>query len=203
MHGLAATGVVDGTARRIAAPQGFIPFLQARNFGPSLPSREISLLVVHDMEYPERPEGAEWCAQFFAGANAPRASCHYCVDSNSVVQCVRDRDVAWHAPGGNHNGIGIEHAGYAKQSREEWLDDYSRAELEISARLTAKLSLLYDIPLRRLTDTDLKAGGARGFCGHVDLTLASGKPGHFDPGPHFPWSEYLDLVRQALARDPT
>ena len=30
---------------------------------------------------------------------AAKVSAHYCVDANSIVQCVRDQDVGWHAPG--------------------------------------------------------------------------------------------------------
>ena len=197
IHGLLQSGVVAMVERGLAQADGFIPFLQAKNFTPlpgSLPLRNIDVVVIHDMEYPESPSGAEWCAEFFAGPSAPKASAHYSVDSNSVIQSVRDRDVAWHAPGANHNGIGIEHAGYAKQSREQWLDDYSRAELAISAKLVARLLALYNIPLVKLTSADLQAK-QRGICGHKDVTDAfSNGKGHYDPGPNFPWNEYLALV---------
>ena len=55
-------------------------------------------ITIRDMEYPELPTSAEWCAEFFAGKAASQASAHYSVDSNSIAQSVRDRDVAWHAP---------------------------------------------------------------------------------------------------------
>lgn len=172
-------------------------FVQARNFTKASRT-EVDLVVVHDMEYPERPNGAEWCADFFAGPNAPKASAHYCVDNDSIVQCVRDEDVAWHAPGANHNGIGIEHAGYAKQTADEWLDDYSIAMLERSAELVAMLCRKYGIPVERPSVDALKAG-ARGIVGHKDCTDAfSGGKGHWDPGPGFPWAHYLDRVRDHL-----
>jgi N-acetylmuramoyl-L-alanine amidase len=198
-HSLPVAGVVDAAARAVAVPDGFVQFLHAKNFTPiprSTP-RAIDLLVFHDMEYPETPEGAEWCAGFFAAATAPRASCHYSVDSNSIVQSVRDPDVAWHAPGANHNGIGIEHAGYAKQSRTEWLDPYSRAELAKSATLFARLARLYFIPLVRLTPEELRSG-ARGLCGHADVTSAFGPPGgHHDPGINFPWDVFVPMIKAA------
>jgi N-acetyl-anhydromuramyl-L-alanine amidase AmpD len=168
------------------------------------------LVVIHDMEYWEKPTGAEWCADFFAAGpkNAKSepvvASCHFAIDNDSVVQCVLEKDVAWHTPGSlqgryvNDISIGIEHAGFARQTKEEWLDDYSLAMLELSAELTASLCAKYSIPAVKLSPDDLKAGNVRGVCGHHDCTLATGKGTHWDPGPHFPWSWYMERVRAHL-----
>ena len=197
VHKLVPDAIIGPTSRRVAANQGFIQFLQAKHYKPVPSSRVIDLLVIHDMEYWEVPEGAEWCAQFFAGPNAPIASAHYSVDVNSIVQSVRDGEVAYHAPGANHNGIGIEHAGFAKQSRAEWLDDYSRAELALSAQLAARLCRLYSIPITYVSAANLHTG-ARGFTGHHDVSLAFGKSTHWDPGPAYPWDEYLRLVQIAF-----
>lgn len=172
-----------------------IPFVKARNYTRVwLPRRHIDIIVIHDMEYPERPTGAEWCAQYFAGKNAPKASAHYYVDNNSVVQGVWDRDVAWAAPGANHNGIQIEHAGFAAQSRAEWLDAYSRAELKRSAALVADLCRKHKIPVRRLRAEDLR-NGKRGITGHLDVNAAFHLSDHGDPGVSFPWTVYLDWVK--------
>lgn len=175
-----------------------IPFVQARHYTPAS-GRPIQVIVIHDMEYPERPGGAEWCANFFAGPGAPQASAHYCVDNNSVVQCVKDKDVAWAAPGNNHNGIQIEHAGFAAQSRKEWLDAYSTAELKRSAQLVARLCKKYKIPVRRLRAADLR-DLKPGITGHADVTLAWKRSSHTDPGPNFPWTQYLTWVDEAGAR---
>ena len=191
-NSLAADAIVGPGSRAIAQRHGYIPFFPAKNFTPTT-GRTIDLIVIHDMEYPETPSGAEWCAGFFGGTNAPRASAHYAIDVDTIVQCVRDDDVAWHAPGANNNGIGIEHAGYAKQSRNEWLDDYSRAELALSARLVAKLCGRYGIPLQWLDASALKKRGARGITGHSDVSKAFGGT-HWDPGPNFPIDFYMALV---------
>lgn len=173
-------------------------YIQARHF-TAAKRTEVDLVVIHDMEYPERPGAAEWCAKFFAGPSAPKASAHYCVDNDSIVQCVRERDVAWHAPGANKRGIGIEHAGYARQTAAQWQDEYSHAMLELSAELTANICHRHNIPVQRPTVPELKAG-ARGIIGHNDATEAwrDGK-GHWDPGPHFPWGWYLERVSAHLA----
>lgn len=176
-------------------------FVQARHFyaGGNKPA----LIILHDMEYPERPTGAEWCAEYFAGPNAPRASAHFCVDSDSVVQCVREEDGAWHTPGAlpgkggleiNRSSIGIEHAGFARQTAAEWADAYSTNMLERSAELVARLCERYLIPVVKLAPEGLLRPGASGICGHVDCTRATGVGTHWDPGPHFPWAWYLERV---------
>ncbi len=176
-----------------------LKFVQAKSYYRA--GNSPALIVIHDMEYPERSTGAEWCADFFASTAG--ASAHYCVDSDSIVQCVHDADGAWHTPGSlpskggteiNRMSIGIEHAGYAKQTATEWDDDYSRAMLELSASLVAKLCVKHAIPPRRLSPTDLKEPGVRGICGHVDATKATGVGSHWDPGPNFPWDWYMARV---------
>jgi hypothetical protein len=102
-------------------------FVQARNYTPTYrDTRPIRVFVVHDMEAPEKGDTAESVAAYFAGSNAPQASAHYCIDSNSVVQCVRDSDVAWAAPNANHDGLHFEHAGYASQIMKDWLDPFGK-----------------------------------------------------------------------------
>jgi hypothetical protein len=172
-----------------------LPFVQARNYRPGRRGR-IDLLVVHTMEAVEKPGTAEAVAAWFAGPHAPMASAHYCVDSDSVVQCVKDGDTAFHAKGANHNGIGIEHAGYAGQGAAEWADPYSVAMLDLSAQLAARLCARHDIPLVRLSADDVR-DGKRGFCGHIDVTRAYAvRGGHHDPGPDFPWDRYIEMIRE-------
>lgn len=175
-------------------------FIQAKNFTRSTKPRTISLITIHTAENHERPGAARNVANYFAGANAPQASAHYTVDSLEVVQSVRDDDVAWHAGPVNGYSIGIEHAGRAGQTPAEWDDDYSRAMLERSARLVAALCHRYSIPVVRLTAEDLAAGRREGICGHVDVTRGLKHGTHWDPGPSYPWSTYLDMVRAEVDR---
>jgi N-acetyl-anhydromuramyl-L-alanine amidase AmpD len=157
-------------------------------------ARAIGVVVIHTMEIDERDDAAAACARWFASQSA-QVSSHYCVDAGTVIQCVREEDVAWHARGGNANSVGIELAGLARQSAEEWGDEYSRAVLQRAARLTAEVCARHGIPLRRLRASDLVAG-RRGVTGHADVSAAFRKSDHWDPGPGFPWSRFLQLARR-------
>jgi hypothetical protein len=169
-----------------------VNFVPARHFTPCT-KRTIDLIVIHDMEMPEKPDTAEACANFFAGAGAPQASAHFCVDNDSIVQCVKLMDIAWHAPGANHQGIGIEHAGYAKQSTGDWSDDFSEKMLSVSAALTADLCKQFNVPHAFVGAADLLKG-VRGITTHGQVSQAWHQSDHTDPGPNFPMQHYIDLV---------
>lgn len=211
---LPETGAVDRVTRKLAVDAGFIGFLPAKFYGQHWPKpRHIRLIVIHTAECAEVPEAAESVASYFTnpqrrnpqtGALEPViASAHYTVDENSVMQSVRDEDVAWHASNVNDYSLGIEHAGRARQTQAEWFDSASRAILARSAKLVASLMRRYNLghdTVRVLaTPEEIREGTARGLCGHVDVTRAFGtRGGHVDPGPHFPWLHYLALVKASL-----
>lgn len=157
--------------------------------------RAIDVVVIHTIEIAERADSAESAARWFAQASA-QVSAHYTVDADSVVQCVRDQDIAWHARGGNRASIGIELAGRAAQSAREWDDPYSRAVLRRAAGLAAEICARYAIPVRRIRAPGL-VKGLRGITGHLDVSRAFGQSDHWDPGPAFPWRRFLAAVRSA------
>lgn len=160
------------------------------------PARSIDVIVIHDMEWTETDQTAEACAAYFAKPTT-KASAHYCVDNNSIVQCVALKDVAWAAPGNNHNGIQIEFAGYARQTPAQWADAYSTAMLKRGGELTANLCKRYGIPAVWLTAADLKAG-KRGITTHAAVSAAWGKSTHTDPGANFPKLRFLSFVLSEL-----
>ncbi len=106
-------------------------------------------------------------------------SAHYVVgDRGEVVQCVRHADVAWHAGNWAYNkhSIGIEHGGYADNSRT-----WTEAKIRASARLAAYCCRRHRIPVDR-----------RHIVEHNRV------PGtdHYCPGRYFPYGRYLKLIRR-------
>ncbi|MCM2579571.1 N-acetylmuramoyl-L-alanine amidase [Streptomyces meridianus] len=105
-------------------------------------------------------------------------SAHYVVRSvdGRIAQCVRDRNIAWHAGNWHHNtrSIGIEHEGWVDRPRY-----FTAAMYEASAALTAHLCATYGIP-----------GDRDHIIGHSEVPGAD----HTDPGPLWDWDRYLHLV---------
>lgn len=167
-------------------------YVPAKHF-KSTSGRQIDLIVIHDMEAPERPNTAENIANYFATSSRV-ASAHWNFDSDSAIRSVQDKNVAYHAPGANHNGLGYEHAGYARQTREEWLDEYSIAMLKISAYQASIDCAKYSLPVNYV-DVNGLLQGRRGITTHWDVSRAFRRSTHWDPGPNFPMEIYLDLVR--------
>jgi hypothetical protein len=164
------------------------------------PPRKIDLIVIHDMEWTETDQTAEACAAYFAKPTT-KASAHKCFDNNSVVRCVPDKDVAWCAPGANHNGLQYELAGYARQTLAEWADPYTLAMLRLVAQQAALDCKRYSIPNRFVTWQELRQG-VRGITTHAQATLAFPGPGrsHTDPGPNFPMGFLLAQIGRELEK---
>ncbi len=113
-----------------------------------------------------------------------RVSAHYTVRSSDgyVVQSVEEEDIAWHARSWNDRSIGIEHEGFIDDPA--WFTD---AMYRASARLTRGICERWDIPRNR-----------RRILGHVEL---SGND-HTDPGRHWNWDRYMQLVEGAGEPEP-
>lgn len=178
------------------------PFVKARWFTstPAGTKRKVRLIVIHDMEAPEKGETAENIAKYFATlGESVKASAHLCIDNNSIVQCVKDNDIAYAAPGANSDGLQLELAGYGKQTRGEWLDDYSRGVLDLAANASAQYGLKFDIPMIRLSNAQLADGVSRGIVGHHQVSEVYKKSDHTDPGPNFPWDHFLARAAEHIA----
>lgn len=160
-------------------------------------------IVLHDMQAPEKDGTALGVARFFARQKpgSDGSSAHFCVDRTTIIQCVPAERIAWQAPGANRNGIGIEHAGYADQSRAEWLDAYGVDMLTLSARLCAELCRHFNIPPDPVDVAGLRARKP-GITVHRWVTEAFHKSNHSDPGEAFPLDWYLERVRSFLGGSP-
>ncbi len=170
------------------------PFVESPNMTRAN-GRAIEVVVMHTMEIAERADAASICARWFRSP-VSKVSAHYCVDAGAVIQCVREKDIAWHARGGNTNSIGVELAGYARQTTRDWEDDYSSAVLARAASVVADVCRRRSIPVRWLVADDLVAG-RHGITSHAEVSRAYKKSDHWDPGPGFPVEAFLDRVRAA------
>ena len=175
------------------------PFVESPNYTRRA-SRPIDVVVMHTMEIAERPDAAAICARWFA-TEASQVSAHYCVDAGTVIQCVQEKDIAWHARGGNTDSIGVELAGFARQTRRQWADDVLDRSPRPRRHPRGGHLPRRRIPVRWLVAGDLVAG-RRGITGHVEVSRAFERSDHWDPGPGFPIESFLDRVRRA-AQDGT
>lgn len=122
------------------------------------------------------------------------SSAHYMVRSSDgrVAQFVENKNIAWHAGNWyvNMHSIGIEHEGIAIEGAK-W---YSEAMYRASAKLTSYLIYKYKIPFDRAH-----------IIGHDEIPGV--KPGgqfgmHWDPGPFWDWTHYMELVETLLNKQP-
>lgn len=139
-------------------------------------------------------------ARYFAGGTAG-GSAHYIVDIAGEQHCVPDDTMAYHAPP-NQRSIGIEicaDGGLATPNypypytREQWLSPQVLPALRRAAERVSELCARHGIPPIRIGPTALR-NGSRGICGHVDVSAAWRQTDHSDPGPNFPWPEFMALV---------
>lgn len=167
-------------------------FVPAKHYTPT-GGRAIDLIVLHSMEANQHTRTAENVANWFAGKSgpAPKASAHWNFDMDSAVRSVRDEDVAYHAPGANHDGLGYEHAGHARNTRADWLTPESERMIDLSTTQAAIDCLRYRIPVEFVDVAGLRAG-RRGITTHATVSKAFGRSTHWDPGDGFPLDYYLD-----------
>jgi N-acetyl-anhydromuramyl-L-alanine amidase AmpD len=158
-------------------------------------SGQPTIIVIHDTEGSEGRDAAENGAAYDA-RRTDGVSTHFFVDADSVVQCVLTKDTAHHARSeGNIRGIGFELCGRASQTQAQWLD--GGLDLRLAARYVAKCCRKWNIPARKLTVAQLRAG-EKGICAHDDVSKAWHQTDHTDPGRNFPWTQFLAMVQAEL-----
>lgn len=134
-------------------------------------SRNIDCIVIHitsgDARFPEQT------AAFFARQRTRSSSAHYIVGrAGDVVQCVRNRDVAFHAHRVSRRSIGIEHV--VSVARNEYP---TPAQYRASAELVAWLGHTLQIDV---TDPAKVQG-------HSDI---DSQTTHACPTSRWNWKEY-------------
>ncbi|MCM2416030.1 peptidoglycan recognition family protein [Streptomyces sp. RKAG290] len=177
----AATALLPASARAAAATAGSTDYPSAHWVPASTSNYTVSS---RPSAYPVQYVIIHVTQETFSDAvaifqnPAKKVSAHYVVRSvdGYIDQCVREKNIAWHAGNWDYNtrSIGIEHEGYVDQPAY-----FTDAMYEKSALLTASVCDRYGIPKDRAH-----------ILGHVQV------PGtdHTDPGPNWDWVRYIRLV---------
>jgi hypothetical protein len=139
-------------------------------------------------------------------------SCHVFHDNDSSRQEVLRRDTAHSAfYHGNTLGVHHEQCGTASWTSAQWSGGYQRAMIRRMARAVADDCVTYGLEPRRLSVAEVRrafygpAPYPKGICGHIDITNAFPEdPGsHTDPGPNFPWADFISMVKLFMSGSST
>ncbi len=148
---------------------------------------QIKYIVIHDTEVDYNTTLA-----IFTNSRSAAAA-HYVVRSNDghTTQMVATRDIGWHAGNWyvNAHAVGVEHEGVAIQGAA-W---YNEQLYHSSARLVRYLAKRFNVPIDR-----------NHIVGHDNIpgTTNTTQGGmHWDPGPYWDWSHYMNLLRGADGND--
>ena len=141
---------------------------------------QIRYITIHDTE-----GGFAGSVNWFQNPVA-YASAHYVIRSadGHVTQMVPTQDIAWDSANWSvyQHSISIEHEGWAIHGAN-W---YTEAQYETTAELVRYLARKYDIPLDR-----------QHIIGHDEVPGsrdAGQSTQHWDPGPYWDWSHFMDLL---------
>jgi N-acetyl-anhydromuramyl-L-alanine amidase AmpD len=182
----------------------------AKYFTPGSRSKEIDTIVIHTTEgsYDSKLSFAENQAnayrntvKYFKDPDR-KVSAHFVIGpKGEVTRMVREQDVAWHATYYNSRSLGIECAGWSGRA-ETWTPEL----VEALADLVARLAKRYSIEPVHPEGTALTTGGyftEKGIIGHYQVQTPGSKAvekysERTDPGPHFPWAEFMSRLRSKL-----
>ncbi len=163
-------------------------------------------LVIHTAEAPLTASSAEGVARDCAsGADGRKVSWHYSPDRDSVACSLNEVYAGRHTGSKtvDERSIAIEMAAY---SAGVWSSLAYKDLLKVTAQLAADICFRYSIPVRKLTDSQLAAAKSgtyvEGIISHAQSAKIMGGSTHTDPGPNFPWPEFLSLVTAANPGGP-
>lgn len=158
------------------------------------------LLVQHSAECPLEAGYAKSLTQWAntpLSQGGPVASWHSFVDPSVRVRMVPWYYAAWHANYANPFSIGIEVAGYARFTKEQWLTPAGLKQLENLAHEWVYFAEMEKIPSRWLTNAEVDkvmAGNRsiKGFCTHRQIDKAT----RTDPGNNFPYDKLMQRIKE-------
>lgn len=152
----------------------------------------VEILVVHTNEGREGKESAEALARYLARPDVVPGY-HLICDENSSVLGAPFSHRTNGAGGVWDRAIHLCFTGFANQSYAQWNDPASTAAWGLQgADVARQVCERFGLPMRKISDP---RPGNRGICGHGDVSrYYIESQGHYDPGPHFPWPEFIATV---------
>lgn len=153
--------------------------------------------VIHSAETPLRAGYAASIARMFATTTQDK-SCHYMTDPAETWGVLDDLLVAWHVGGANPNSLGLEQAGMAAMTREQWLVPEGIAQMRRNGAVMRAARDRYGIGLFWNTDQQLRDAHARrvvaGWSWHDQCRVVIGGTTHTDPGRGFPFDVQMQIA---------
>lgn len=160
-----------------------LPFMYALGDGGRRSTTQMVVIHATDNTASDSAEAA------YATRRPDHTSAHIYVDDDSAVRALPLDNIAFGCyPMGNLRSVQFELTGVSNH--------VSDATMRQAAPLVAEVCARYGIPVRRVSGAELHAG-ARGICGHGDVTAAWNQGDHTDPGSAFPWDRFIGYVRAA------
>ena len=143
---------------------------------------DIDYVVIHTCE-----GGFSGCLSTVRSCGGSVVSAHYVTSyTGYTAQVVEENDIAWHVGCLNNSSIGIEHEGYAGST------NHPDAQMCRSARIVRSICDRWGIPCNRSH-----------IIGHVEANSMFCHGSHWDPGPHWNWTRFMDMVNNGCDCRPT
>ena len=162
-------------------------------------TQKVRLIVMHVNVGPDTHAGAVSVAKYIQTTSG---GYHEIVDDVQYVTTAHDDEVVNGASGANADGFHICMIGDALQTNAQWHDAFSVCTWTRAAQRAHEACARLGVPTVLLSAADVAAGKA-GICGHVHVSDAYKLSTHYDPGPNFPWAEFMAQVAAQEDNDMT
>lgn len=164
-----------------------VSFLPAYHLSGGIDPRPAEIIVMHSMECPAEDRRVTNWVRSLATPQGSRYFAHYYTGPGVTYRVAELGRTVPHVGGGNRvRGrwtLGVEQAGYARYSRQEWIDS---GALNTAGPLVAALVAAGHGANRWLTPAELAQPGIRGVTSHNNMRVAFGGTSHTDPGDNYP-----------------
>ena len=143
---------------------------------------DVDYVVIHTCE-----GGFSGCLSTIRSCGGSVVSAHYVTSyTGYTAQVVEENDIAWHVGCLNNSSIGIEHEGFAGST------NHPDAQMCRTARIVRSICDRWGIPCNRSH-----------IIGHVEANSMFCHGSHWDPGPHWNWTRFMDMVNNGCDCRPS